>query len=406
MGASMAEPNAPVKEAAPPRKILHLDLDAFFCAVEELRDPTLRGRAFAVGGLPDQRGVVASCSYAARRFGVHSAMPMSRALQLCPELLIVRGRHSAYDACSRQVMAYCANLAHLVEQISIDEAFLDVSDLRAPSETLARELQATIWERLQLPCSIGAASNKLVAKIANNVGKRAARGSGPPMALTLVPPGAEAAFLAPLPIAELWGVGPKTAAQLAALGIETIGDLARWPEADLIRRFGQHGRDLAHRARGEDDRPVTPEHEVKSVSHETTFERDLSDRDALCRTLRGLAEGVGRRLRQAGLRGNIIRLKLRWADFSTITRQTALPQPTDLDAEIAEAAIALFDKAWSVGRPVRLIGVGVSGFQDPAQQLGLWETPSEKGHRLQEALDDVRERFGRDAIKRASEIEN
>ncbi len=386
------------------RKILHLDLDAFFCAVEELRDPALRGKPFAVGGLPNQRGVVASCSYPARLLGIRSAMPMARALQLYPELTIVRGRHDDYESYSRQVMAHCANVSHLVEQISIDEAFLDVSDLRAPGEILGRELQGAIWEDLHLPCSIGVAANKLVAKIANNVGKSRARGGAPPMAITVVSPGAEATFLEPLSIAELWGVGPKTAEQLAALGINTIGDLARWPSADLIQRFGEHGRDLAQRARGEDARPVSVEHEAKSVSHETTFERDVIDRELLCRTLRHLAEGVGRRLRQAGLQGNTIRLKVRWADFTTITRQVSLERPTNLDVEISEAVNALFDKTWS-GNPVRLIGVGVSGLQEPVQQLELWKTPSEKGRRLQETLDAVRDRFGHDAVKRASDID-
>lgn len=386
------------------RKILHLDLDAFFCAVEALRDPELEGQPFAVGGLPNQRGVVASCSYAARLYGVRSAMPMTRALALCPSLIVVHGRHHDYGRISQQVMAHLHNLSHAVEQISIDEAFLDVSDLRAPPEELARELQATIWNDLHLPCSIGGAANKLVAKIANNVGKARVKTGAPPMAITIVPPGEEAAFLAPLPVRELWGVGPKSAERLVALGITTIGDLAAWPQDDLEKRFGQHGGDLARRARGLDDRPVAPEHETKSISHETTFERDISDWDVLCRTLRHLAEGVGRRLRRANLRGATVKLKLRWADFSTITRQTTLPHPTDLDAEIYEAAAALFEKAWASRAPVRLIGVGVSGLQEPVEQLGLWETPSERGRRLQQALDAVRARFGRDAVQRASDL--
>ncbi|OQA22159.1 MAG: DNA polymerase IV [Chloroflexi bacterium ADurb.Bin360] len=390
--------------AQTPRKILHLDLDAFFCAVEELRDPTLQGKPFAVGGLPEQRGVVASCSYAARRFGIHSAMPMGQALRRYPDLIVIHGRHSEYAAYSCKVMAQCANLSHLVEQISIDEAFLDVSDLRAAAETLAYELQATIWDDLHLPCSIGVATNKLVAKIANNVGKSRATGTGAPMAITVVPPGEEAAFLAPLPITELWGVGPKTAVQLTALGILTIGDLARLPAADLLQHFGEHGRDLAQRACGEDDRPVMIEHEVKSVSHETTFEVDVTDGELLRRTLRHLAEGVGRRMRQTGIQGNTVRLKLRWADYTTITRQVALEEPTDLDAEISAAVVMLFDKAWSGERPVRLIGVGVSGLREPVQQLGLWETSSDKGRKLQETLDAVRERFGSDAVKRASDL--
>ncbi len=225
------------------RKILHLDLDAFFCAVEEQRDPNLRSKAFAVGGRPETRGVVASCSYAARRFGVRSAMPMARAVKLCPHLIIVPSHFDAYRAASQQVMAHLYQLTPLVEQVSIDEAFLDVSDRPEPAEGLARRLQTTINTELNLPCSLGVATNKLVAKIANDVGKAAARSDQPPNALQVVPPGQEAAFLAPLPVEALWGVGPKTAERLHGLGLHTIGDLARWPEADLGRRFGQHGYD-------------------------------------------------------------------------------------------------------------------------------------------------------------------
>lgn len=387
------------------RKIIHLDLDAFFCAVEEQHDPALRGKPFAVGGRPDQRGVVASCSYPARMFGVHSAMPMARALLLCPDLIVVPGRHGVYSDVSHNVMAHCYNRTDLVEQISIDEAFLDVSDLRSPAEAIARELQKTIWDDLGLPCSLGVATNKLVAKIANNVGKAEKRSPEPPMAIKVVPPGQEAAFLDPLPVRELWGIGPKTAASLAALGIETVGDVARWPQDDLVRRFGKHGLDLSRRARGLDDRPVVTGYEAKSLSRETTFARDVTDGVVLRRTLRHLAESVGRRLRRAELRGTTVKLKLRWDDFTTLTRQITLPEPTDQDNAIDAAAQQLLAQAWPEGKPVRLVGVGVSSLGQPSQQLGLWETPSERGQRLQDALDDVRERFGREAIKRASDLE-
>ncbi|MGC9395586.1 MAG: DNA polymerase IV [Anaerolineae bacterium] len=388
-----------------PRKIIHLDLDAFFCAVEELHAPSLRGKPFAVGGQPDQRGVVASCSYPARMYGVHSAMPMSRALLLCPQLIVVPGRHGVYDDLSHQVMRHCYDLTNLVEQISIDEAFLDVSDLRASAETIARELQATIWNEHGLPCSLGVATNKLVAKIANNIGKAEKRSPNPPMAIKVVPPGEEAAFLAPLPVGELWGIGPKTAASLTELGITTIGDVARWPQDDLVQRFGKHGLDLSQRARGIDDRPVITEYEAKSLSRETTFAHDVTDEATLRRTLLHLAESVGHRLRRAGLQGSTVKLKLRWADFTTITRQVTLPEPTDQDNAIYTAAQHLFEQAWPKGKPVRLIGVGVSNLGPPLQQLGLWETPSEKGQRLQDALDAVRDRFGHDAIKRASDLD-
>jgi DNA polymerase-4 len=388
-----------------PRKILHLDLDAFFCAVEERRDPSLRGKPFAVGGRSDQRGVVASCSYAARRFGVRSALPMSQAMRLCPGLIIVPASHGVYGEASRQVMAILDHLTPLVEQISIDEAFLDVTMLRDEAETLARRLQAAIRDELSLPSSLGVAANKLLAKIANNIGKSAAIKDAPPYAITVVPPGEEAAYLAPLPVRELWGVGPKTAEALARLGIHTIGAIARWPQADLAQRFGKHGADLAQRARGIDDSPVTPESETKSVSKETTFSRDVRDGETLRRTLRGLADGVGRRLRKDGLSGSTVKLKLRWADFTTLTRQVTLRLPTQHDDEIYAAALELFDKTWTAGRPVRLIGVGVSGFAGGGAQRGLWDAPlPEEDRRLESVLDELKDRFGEGIIRRGGEL--
>jgi DNA polymerase-4 len=387
-----------------PRKILHLDLDAFFCAVEEQRDPGLRGKPFAVGGRPDQRGVVASCSYAARKFGIRSAMPMARAVRLCPELIIVPSHFKAYRAASREVMARLHALTPLVEQLSIDEAFLDVSDLPEAGEALARRLQATIRTELGLPCSLGAATNKLVAKIANNIGKTQARREGPPNAIRVVAPGQEAAFLAPLPVDELWGVGPKTAERLAQLGLRAIGDIARRSEADLVRRFGKHGHDLARRSRGLDDRPVETEHEAKSISQETTFAKDISDGELLRRVLRQQAESVGRRLRKSNLSATTVKIKLRWADFTTLARQLTLDHPTNLDRDIVEAAHHLFEQTWPPGKRVRLVGVGVSGFETPAFQLSLWDPAPETGPSLQSTLDDLRQRFGDEAIRRGSEL--
>jgi DNA polymerase-4 len=389
------------------RVILHLDLDAFFCAVEEQRDPALKGKAFAVGGRPDQRGVVASCSYPARQFGVHSAMPMSQAVKRCPGLIIVPSRHGAYSDVSGRVMAKLNALTPLVEQISIDEAFLDITGIAGAGEALARRLQAEINRDLELPCSLGVASNKLVAKIANNMGKsRQGRGAAPPNAIEIVPAGAEAAYLAPLSIRELWGVGPKTAERLAEFGVTTIGALARFPQSELVRLFGRNGEELAMHARGIDDRPVTPEHETKSISKETTFTQDVGDGDELRRTLARLAEGVGWQLRKEGLAGSTVRIKLRWSDFTTLTRQITLPNPIDQDDEITAMARALFDKHWPPNRPVRLIGVGVSGFEHQERQLGLWDTPrSEQQRRLQEALDSLRDRFGQQVIKRGRDLD-
>jgi len=383
-----------------PRTILHLDLDAFFCAVEELHDPSLRGKAFAVGGRPEERGVVASCSYAARQFGVRSAMPMSRALRLCPGLLIVHHRHGAYGEMSGQVMQRLNELAPLVEQISIDEAFVDISDIpRAPVET-ARAIQGRVNRELELPCSVGVAGNKLVAKIATEVGKKSAQKTAPPNAITVVPPGEEAAFLDPLPIELLWGVGPKTAEKLNAYGIRTIGDIARRPEADLVRWFGENGRELAEHARGVDERPLSSEHATKSISQEITYSRDVRDDKLLADTLREQAAQVGRQLRRADLAGTTVRLKLRWPDFTTLTRQVTLPQPVDQDEQIYRVALELLRAVRPAGKAVRLIGVGVSGLGTPVRQLALWGQQDEKSRRLQQALDQLHDRFGDQAIRR------
>ena len=365
------------------RKILHLDLDAFFCAVEELHNPSLRGRAFAVGGRPEERGVVASCSYPARRQGVHSAMPMSQAVRTCPGLVIVPARHRLYRAMSERVMERVNRLTSLVEQISIDEAFLDVTDL---------------------PCSLGVATNKLVAKIANTVGKGAKRGDSPPCAITVVAPGSEAAFLAPLPCDALWGVGPKTAQRLADFGLHTIGELALRSPDEFERLLGKTGRDLVVRARGIDDRPVVTEHEQKSISQETTFTRDVGDEAELLRVLRDLAVRVAAELRRSGLWASTVKLKLRWTDFTTPTRQTTLAQPSD-DAElIYSTAKQLFARLWQPGQLVRLVGVGVSGLTDQPRQMGLFDEPDERVERLSATVSAMRARFGDNAIVRGSDM--
>ena len=382
------------------RTILHLDLDAFFCAVEEIKDPALRGKAFAVGGKPSERGVVSSCSYAARAFGVRSAMPMAHALRVCPGLLIVPPHHRLYSEASKQVMERLRNVTALVEQISIDEAFLDISGLQDPPERIARGLQACIRDELGLPSSIGIAPNKLVAKIATDVGKKAAAKGKPPFALTIVPSGKEAEFLSALPADMLWGVGPKTYARLSDLGIHTIGDIARWPEEELIRLFGENGRDMARHARGQDERPVVTEHEIKSISQEVTFSRDVRDDKSLEKTVADLSAQVGSRLRKSGLAGTTVKLKIRWPDFTTLTRQMTLPTPTNNDKEISKTALGLMQKIRKAGQAVRLIGVGVSGLGEPVRQLELWEAGSEKERKLQEVVDELREKFGEDSIKR------
>ena len=394
------------------RTIIHLDLDAFFCAIEEQRDPALRGQPFAVGGRPEHRGVVASASYAARQFGVHSAMPMAQAVRLCPKLAVVPPRFPDYRAASQQVMARLHALTPLVEQISIDEAFLDVTALGTPGASLAAQLQATIRNDLGLSCSLGVASNKLVAKVATDVGKGLVRNGQMPRAICVVPPGDEAAFLAPLPATALWGVGPRTAERLAQLGIHTIGDIAAWPADDLARRFGQHGEDLARRARGIDNRPIVTEHAAKSISQETTFARDVRDRATLERMLKEQAAEIAQKLRRKELMGTTVKLKIRWPDFTTPTRQLTLAQPTDDVETITEAALRLFGQIWPDGQAVRLIGVGVSGLASAPRQLSLWDAPATptpeeiaRQQRVQAALAAIQARFGTGVVRRASELE-
>jgi DNA polymerase-4 len=350
-----------------PRTIVHLDLDAFYAAVEVLENPELKDKPLLIGGRPEERGVVATASYAARRFGVHSAMPMSRALALCPEAIVLPPRHGLYRDFSRRVMGILDQFTPLVEQVSIDEAYLDlteqVENWEAGLET-ARRLQARVREDVELSASLGVATNKLVAKVASDRDK--------PGGLTVVRPGEEAAFLAPLPVRVLWGVGPVTADSLAEMGVTTVGELARLSEEELGARFGRNGVDMARRAQGIDNRPVATEHEIKSVSQETTFSRDLSDPKALRRQLWRLSQGVARRLQRSELAAGTVAIKLRYGDFTTLTRQMRLAVPTDDEKVIYRAALALLWRAWQRGRPVRLLGVAGRHLTPPVRQLSLW----------------------------------
>ena len=382
------------------RKIIHLDLDAFFCAVEEQRNPELVRKPFAVGGQPNERGVVSSCSYAARKLGVRSAMPTRKALQICPKLIIITPDHHDYSRISNQVMNRLRQWTGLVEQISIDEAFLDLSDLPESGESLARRLQAEIRDEQGLPCSLGVAANKLVAKMATDFGKAGHHGDTPPCAITVVPSGKEAEFMAPLPVQALWGVGPKTAIRFNQMGISQIGDLARLSEVELEKLLGKMGHELYFRSRGIDDRPVVVDYEAKSISQEITFNQDVCDQVILEKTIRQLSEKVGQHLRQAKFVGKTIRIKLRWANFDTITRQLTLQQPTDQGEVIYQTTLHLFEENWKSGKFVRLIGVGVSGLETPVHQLSLWDTEQEKGRRLTQALDELKERYGNDAVSR------
>ncbi|MCL4831676.1 MAG: DNA polymerase IV [Caldilineaceae bacterium] len=392
------------------RKILHFDLDAFFCAVEEKSNPALAGLPFAVGGRPDQRGVVASCSYPARMKGVRSAMPMSQAVRLCPELLIVDSHMGEYSRVSAQVMAILHELTPLVEQLSVDEAFLDVSSHSQPPEEMARTLQSRVRDALGLPASLGVATNKLVAKIATDVGKAAVRSGDYPRSIQVVPPGQEAAFLAPLPVDALWGVGPKTAEKLAELGIHTIGDIARFPASELARRFGKNGNDLHRRAQGIDPREIVTEREAKSISQETTFATDLADGQTLARVVTEQAGQVAHRLAREKLAARTVTLKLRWPDFTTLTRQSTGEQPISSSQEIARLALQLLADNRPPGQPVRLIGVGVSGLGPLVHQMSIWELPAHpaeqaKAERLNDAVQALRKRFGQDAVRRASALD-
>ncbi len=386
------------------RKILHLDLDAFFCAVEELKNPSLAGKSFAVGGKPNQRGVISSCSYPARAKGVHSAMPTSQAQRLCPELILISGGYADYSAKSSEVMAILHNVSGVVEPLSIDEAFIDVSDLLDSCEDIAHRIQDEVFEKTRLPCSIGAASNKLVAKIASDQGKARSKTNSYPMAILVVQPGDEASFLAPLKTSAMWGVGPKFAIALATAGMHTLGEVAARSPKELEKLFGIHGTELHAHAFGIDNRPLTLDREAKSISQEITFAQDIADPKLLKQTLRDLSAKVAYRMRQDDVCARVVRLKIRWSDFSTHTRQIRLEHPTDQDGIISSVAEKLWREIWTDGKPVRLIGVGGSDLIDTVHQMSLWDTPSEKERKLLEALDNLCEKYGRQTVRKASKL--
>lgn len=382
-----------------PRVIIHLDLDAFFVAVERLDDPALIGVPVIVGGRPEVRGVVASASYEARKFGIRSAMPTAQAFRLCPHVILVSGHRGRYSEMSDRVMAILGEYTPLLEPISIDEAFLDVTGTEAhygPPAMLAATLQRRIQAELHLSASLGVATNKLLAKVASDFRK--------PFGITVVEPGQEATFLAPLPVRKLWGVGEVLAAELTRLGIQTIGDLARFPAAELRARFGSHGEGIHRAAQGIDESPVTPEHEAKSLSREETFPQDIRDAARLRRELLRLSESVASRLRRYKFGAHTIGIKLRYGDFTTLTRQITLPEPTDSGAVIYAQALALFETAWD-RRPVRLIGVSSAGLTQAGRQLRLFEQEDRRREQLDAALDRIRARYGDRAIQRASLLE-
>ena len=388
--ASMARPSEP---------ILHVDLDAFYASVEVLKDPSLRGKPVIVGGT-GSRGVVTSASYEARRSGVHSAMPSVRARRLCPEGIFLPPDFEAYRVHSNRFREVMLSFTPLVEPISLDEAFLDVTateHLFGGAVAMAKEIKRAVRETCGLVVSVGVATNKLCAKVGSDLRK--------PDGLVIVPDGGEAAFLAPLPLERLWGVGPRTREVLAGWDLRTIGELAAFDRRVLESRLGEHGTDIWERANGIDDGEVQSGHVPKSVGHSHTFDENTLDPSKIESTLLGLSEGVGRRLRDHALRGRTITMTLRVAPFETRTRQRTLREPTDDDVTIFRIARQLLRDALAEDReggrtsPVRLVGVSVSGVSE-GQQLGLFDAA--RHTRLNAALDAVRARFGDGALDRAS----
>jgi DNA polymerase-4 len=384
----------------PGRAILHADLDAFFAAVEQLDHPEWRGEPVIVGGDPSRRGVVSTASYEARRFGVRSAMSSARAAQLCPDAIWTHGSFERYRELSAAVFAIYRDESPLVQPLSIDEAFLDVTPGRFHTEhpvLIARRIRARVAQ-LGLTVSIGLASSKTVAKIGSDFEK--------PDGLTVVWPGAEAAFLAPLPVRAMSGVGPKTAERLGKLGLHTLGDLAALDDATALSVLGSHGPELVRRSRGIDERPVHENEGVKSVSNERTFSTDIRRPEEVDAALSGLAAKVGSRLRKKGLAGRTVSVKVRFSDFSTRTLRKTIGQATDDETVFEPVARTLVREAWSPGVGVRLLGVGVSGFDTQSEQLALLsdddtsviETRPQR-RELVRGIDAVREKFGPDAIR-------
>jgi len=377
------------------RTILHVDLDAFFAAVEQRDRPELRGKPVIVGGGgPTDRGVVSTASYEARRFGVHSAMPLRHAGRLCPDGIFLPVDGAKYVAVSGEVMAILRRFTPLVEPVSIDEAFLDVTESRAlfgDGPTIGTAIRQAIRTEIGLTASVGVAATKLVAKIASDLRK--------PDGMVVVAPGDEEAFLAPLPIRRRWGVGETTAAALAEYGVRTMGDLVALPADLLVRRFGKHGATLAERARGIDADRVVGRDPAKSIGHEHTFDVDTSDRDVIERTLLAMSDGVAARLRGAGVKAGTITVKIRDSSFRTITRQRTLSEPTDLTEPIWRAALELA-RPEVRGLRIRLLGVTASGLGE-RDQLALFSLEDPRRRRVTEAADALRRRFGDRAVTRA-----
>jgi len=376
---------------------MHVDLDAFYASVEQLRRPELRGKPVIVGGagVPAERGVVAAASYEARPFGVRSAMPLSRARRLCPNAIFVPCDFPAYREASKSVFAILDRYSPIIEPIALDEAYLDLTGedaLMGPPDTVALRLRDEVKASCGLDLSIGVASCKLVAKVASELRK--------PRGLVVVRAGEEAAFLAPLPLSRLPGCGPATAVRLERVGVRTVGELAALPDPLLGELFGQYGRQLGAHARGIDPSPVMPPGDPKSISREVTFDRDVTDTSKVRETALALLQDVGQSLRAHGLSARTVVLKIRYQPFDTLSRQATLPYPTDRDDQLAGALRQLLQTQLDPARPIRLIGAGVSNLEPGATQLSLLENRSSRLAMLDEQLDELRGRYGDHVIAR------
>jgi DNA polymerase-4 len=387
------------------RAILHVDMDAFFAAVEVLDDPSLRGKPVIVGGTPEGRGVVAAASYEARAFGIHSAMSTARALMLCPHAVFLPGRHGRYGEVSRQVFAIFREYTPLVEPLSIDEAFLDVTGcqrLFGQAERIGRVIKRRIHDDIGLIASVGVAPNKFLAKLGSELDK--------PAGFFIFTRENCRGILAELPIGRLWGVGKVTQQELERFGIRKIGDLCRIPEGRLVEAFGDHARHLLRLSRGEDARPVEPEQEAKSIGHEVTFPRDIADETELREILDELAAKVARRLRRHGLLCRTVTLKARYADFTTPTRAETLPAAIDATAAIRDTARQLLERRLGRrGRPLRLIGVSVSNLEHPGRAPAVLfpDSATVREKKIDAVLDQLHGKYGdkvrRGAIRRRRE---
>ncbi len=383
--------------------VFHLDMDAFFVSVEELFDPTLKGKPVVVGGRPNERGVVSAASYAARKFGVHSAMPLRTAYKLCPQAIFVDGHPERYREYSHKVFDVLNHFSPKVSMASIDEAYLDMTGtekLLGPPLKAAHDLHNQVKESTQLNCSIGIASSRMVAKVCSDQAK--------PNGILFIVPGMEARFLAPLPVEKIPGVGKVTAKSLHDLGIKLVGDLANLDDDFLEERFGKWGLALAGKSKGLDaggwfDEEIGASDDPKSISHEHTFDTDTADQDHLETTLARLSEMVGRRLRENALHARTVQLKLRYSDFSTITRAHSLTSATQIDGEIFSEIRTLFRTNWKRGQAIRLLGVHCSGFEDSEGQLALLEGDRhERWAKALSAADKLRDKFGESAVSLAS----